>query len=134
MTEKELVKICLTEICRKNGISETSMMVQRDFEHISQSIDENTGVLISLSTIKRLLNGEFSRTPQIATLNAIAAYLGFKSWREYKSSMKNDIDYILPEPRLEEEILIVTYIRLCSLQLKQANRSISYTSIHLHSE
>jgi len=106
MTEKELVKICLTEICRRNGISETSMMVQRDFENISQSIDENTGVLISLSTIKRLLNGEFSRTPQIATLNAIAAYLGFKSWREYKSSMQNDIDYILPEPRSEEEILI----------------------------
>lgn len=105
MTEKELVKICLTEICRKNGIVDTSTMVQRDFEHISQSIDENTGVLISLSTIKRLLNGEFSRTPQIATLNAIAAYLGFKSWREYKSSMQNDVGYILPEPRSEEVIL-----------------------------
>jgi len=89
MTEQELVKTCLTEICKKNGFADPSTMAQRDIELISREIEENTGILISVSTIKRLLNGSFIRTPQIATLNAISTYLGYKNWQEYKISFKD---------------------------------------------
>ena len=88
MTEQELVKKCLGDICRKNGFGNVTAMTQRDFELISQEIDDNTGILISVSTIKRLLNGEFSRMPQTATLNAISTYLGYKNWQEYKISVQ----------------------------------------------
>ncbi|MBI1782929.1 MAG: helix-turn-helix domain-containing protein [Sphingobacteriales bacterium] len=84
MTEQELVRECITAICHKNGFSKPSEMTYRDFEHISQELEEKTGTLISVSTIKRLLNGDFSRIPQTATLNAISNYLGFKNWQEYK--------------------------------------------------
>lgn len=91
MTEQELVKKCLGDICQKNGFDDITAMTQRDFELISQKIDEGTGILISVSTIKRLLNGEFSRMPQIATLNAISTYLGFKNWQEYKTSVQHPV-------------------------------------------
>lgn len=84
MTEHELVKECMAAICQKNGFARPSEMTYRDFEHISQELEEKTGTLISVSTIKRLLNGNFSRIPQTATLNAITGYLGFKNWQEYK--------------------------------------------------
>jgi len=89
MTEQELVKKCLTEICQKNGFADPSAMAQRDIELISREIEEHTGILISVSTIKRLLNGNFTRTPQIATLNAISTYLGYKNWQEYKISFRD---------------------------------------------
>ena len=88
MTEQELVKKCLVEICRQNGFDGNGSMSQRDFEFISQVIEEKTGILISISTIKRLLNGEFSRMPQIATLNAISTYLGYKNWQDYKMTQE----------------------------------------------
>ncbi|RTL61046.1 MAG: hypothetical protein EKK37_02510 [Sphingobacteriales bacterium] len=84
MTEHELVKECMAAICKKNGFTRPSEMTYRDFEHISQELEEKTGTLISVSTIKRLLNGDFSRIPQTATLNAISNYLDFKNWQEYK--------------------------------------------------
>ena len=50
---------------------------------LCDTIESNTGVMISLSTIKRLLNGQFARIPQVATLNAIAVSAGYKDWRDF---------------------------------------------------
>lgn len=90
MTEQELVKKCLNDICKKNGFDGCANMTQRDFELLSRTIEENTGILISVSTIKRLLNGDFNRLPQTATLNAISTYLGFKNWQAYKTSLNGN--------------------------------------------
>jgi transcriptional regulator with XRE-family HTH domain len=88
MSEQELVKKCLLKICARLGFGDT-VMTQREYELLSGEIEEKTGILISVSTIRRLLNGEFSRMPQAATLNAISGYLGYKNWYEYKSEEKN---------------------------------------------
>jgi hypothetical protein len=87
MSEQELVKRCLIDICDRNGFKSPSTMTKRDFESISLEIEEKTGVLISVSTIKRLLNGKFNRLPQVATLSAISKYFGYKNWKEYKSTI-----------------------------------------------
>ncbi|HTI08835.1 MAG TPA: hypothetical protein VL832_09775, partial [Puia sp.] len=50
---------------------------------LCDTIESDTGVQISLSTIKRLLNGQFARIPQIATLNAIALSAGYKDWKDF---------------------------------------------------
>ncbi|MCF0069460.1 hypothetical protein LZD49_03195 [Dyadobacter sp. CY261] len=86
MNEQEIVKACLTEIFRRNGYEHPDRLTQRDFEHISQEIERVTGILVSSSTIKRLLAGQFSRLPQIATLDAISRYLEFKNWQGYKAA------------------------------------------------
>lgn len=87
MTEHEIVRVSLVEIFKKNGYFELTQLTQRDFDHISEKIEASSGILISGSTIKRLLNGKFSRLPQVATLNAVSKYLGYRNWQEYKSSI-----------------------------------------------
>jgi len=88
MSERDLVKECLLEIFRISGYESLSGLTQRDYEHISHEIEAKTSTLISVSTLKRLLNGEFSRIPQTATLNAISSYIGYKTWYEYKNARK----------------------------------------------
>jgi len=82
--EHELVEICMAELCRKAGFADAEKMIQRDLQFLCESIEVKTGVLISLSTIRRLLNGQFSRLPQIATLNAIVLFLGYQNWQSFK--------------------------------------------------
>jgi hypothetical protein len=84
MSDKELIKSCLWEVSRKSGFDDPASLRQRDLEHLSAEIERSTGILISVSTIKRLLNGQFNRLPQVATLNAISIYLGYDSWQDFK--------------------------------------------------
>ena len=82
--EHQLVKNCMAALCEKAGFPDPAVMVQRDLQSLSDSIETKTGVLISLSTIKRLLNGQFSRLPQIATLNALAQFLDYPNWQSFR--------------------------------------------------
>lgn len=81
--EHELVEICLSELCTRAGLPGPGNLVQRDMIALCDTIESDTGVQISLSTIKRLLNGQFARIPQIATLNAIALSAGYKDWKDF---------------------------------------------------
>jgi hypothetical protein len=83
-SEQEWVGIVMAELCRQVGFADCKGLAQRDLEFICQRIEEKTGVLISLSTMRRLMNGQFSRQPQSATLNAIAQFLGYQHWQEFK--------------------------------------------------
>jgi hypothetical protein len=84
MTEQELVKKCMVLVCHSAGFDTNHRLTQRDMELLCDNIEKKTNVLISLSTMKRLLNGQFSRMPQVATLNAISNYLGYANWQEFK--------------------------------------------------
>lgn len=87
MNEQKIVQASLQKIFNLNGYSNSESMTQRDYEHISAEIEKKSGIVISGITIKRLSNGAFSRSPQIATLNAFANYFDFKTWQDYKSSL-----------------------------------------------
>ncbi|HET6994537.1 MAG TPA: family 16 glycoside hydrolase [Chitinophagaceae bacterium] len=104
-TERDWVKICMAELCRKAGFADCHNLVQRDLEFVSESIETKTGVLISLSTIKRLLNGQFSRQPQIATLNAISLFLGYQNWQDFKQANGREI----PGEKLVEQKTALTH-------------------------
>jgi hypothetical protein len=82
--EQELVKRCMEELCRKAGFADSSGLTQRELDYLCERIESKTGVLISLSTIRRLLQGQFSRQPQIATLNSIASFIGYQDWQDFK--------------------------------------------------
>ncbi len=85
MDDQTIVKTGILEIFKDNGHSDLATMTQRDFDHIGEVLREKSGIVISGATIKRLAYGEFSRLPQIATLNAIANYFNHKSWQDYKA-------------------------------------------------
>jgi hypothetical protein len=86
VSDHVLVAIGMAEVCRRAGFLEPSGLIQRDLQFLSDSIGAKTGVLISLSTIKRLLNGQFARLPQVATLDALARFLDFSDWQHFKNS------------------------------------------------
>jgi len=81
----------MAELCKKAGFANCGNLVQRDLEFICDSIESATGVLISLSTIKRLFNGQFSRQPQVATLNAISMFLGYQNWQDFKLNKSKEL-------------------------------------------
>lgn len=91
MNEQELVKTCLTTIFLQNGYPDVQVLVMRDYEHISQKIAQQTGTLISISTLKRLLKGDFTRLPQVATLDALSHYLGYQNWQDFRVQHKAEI-------------------------------------------
>ncbi len=90
--EHWLVGLCMTELCKAAGFADSNHLVQRDLVFLCDRIESQTGVIISLSTIKRLLNGQFSRLPQIATLDAIAITSGYQNWQQFKSSKNLEVN------------------------------------------
>jgi hypothetical protein len=86
MSEQDIVQLTLREIFQINGYHDADLMTQRNFEHISDEIEKKSGIFISGTTIRRLSKGAFNRSPQIATLNAIANYFDFNTWQEYKAA------------------------------------------------
>ncbi len=59
---------------------------QRDFSYLSEKIYGETGTLISVSTLKRIWKRDFGGTPHPATLDALAGFLGFADWPEFRKS------------------------------------------------
>ena len=107
VTEQEWVKRCMKELCQKAGFADCPNLVQRELEFICDSIESKTGVLISLSTIKRLLNGQFSRQPQIATLNAISLFLGYQNWQDFKLNKTRETNGATSNGKSNEEKIIL---------------------------
>lgn len=83
--DKELVQRCLSELKKQMGYAEHIRLSQRDMEHLIEAIEARTKILISLSTLKRILNGQFDRLPQTSTLNALTTFIGFTGWHDFKT-------------------------------------------------
>lgn len=83
--DKALVQQCLLELKKQMGYADNTKLSQRDIEHLCEAIEEKTKILISLSTIKRILNGQFDRLPQSSTLNALTIFIGYTGWHDFKA-------------------------------------------------
>jgi hypothetical protein len=84
-SEKEYITRCKRLIEEKfhfgNGHGE---LRQRDFEYLSDSIEEKSGITLSLSTLKRLWKNDYDKMPHPSTLQALVSILGYKDWHEFK--------------------------------------------------
>ena len=65
----------------KNG---GDLLRQRDLEYLADQIEANSGIKLSLSTLKRLWKKDYDTTPHPSTLDALVSLLGFKDWQEFK--------------------------------------------------
>ena len=65
----------------KNG---NGSLRQRDLEYLADTIEEHSGVKLSLSTLKRLWKKDFDQTPHPSTLDALVSILGYNSWQDFK--------------------------------------------------
>lgn len=84
-TEQEYIGRCKQLILEKfhlgNGHGD---LRQRDLEYLADSIEEKSGIKLSLSTLKRLWKKDYDKTPHPSTLQALVSVLGYKDWQEFK--------------------------------------------------
>jgi hypothetical protein len=85
LSDKQLVRLCLDELSAKMGFSDRSKLSQSDLEHLCYLIEEQTKVVISISTIKRVFSEKFERLPQIYTLDALTKFIGYAGWQDFKT-------------------------------------------------
>ncbi len=80
------IEACFKRIEEKLGKESCSKWDTHDFKALSESIQEETGTLLSVSTLKRLSGKvNYSSHPNKTTLNALADYIGFKDWGAFSN-------------------------------------------------
>jgi hypothetical protein len=95
--EKKYISLIIEKISIELHLNDPENWQQRDFETLSLLIEEKTGVNLSVSTLKRIKKNQFSNIPQKHTLNALAQFLNYKDWYEFK--LENPISDNIPEAK-----------------------------------
>lgn len=87
MDDSYYIKKCKVEIEKRLNWQGSDKWKNRDYENLSETIFHSTEILISVSTLKRLWKNDYEGLPQTNTLNALAIYIGYKNWADFKSSI-----------------------------------------------
>jgi hypothetical protein len=89
--EKEYITLCKRLIEEKFHFGdENGTLRQRDLEYLADSIEEKSGIKLSLSTLKRLWRKDYDQMPHPSTLQALISVLGYKDWHEFKLQEPTD--------------------------------------------
>ncbi|MDX8339174.1 hypothetical protein SLH46_08290 [Draconibacterium sp. IB214405] len=99
--EKKFVKIIVQKIADKLLITDPEHLQQRDYENLNLKIEEKTGVNLSVSTLKRISKNQFQRIPQKNTLNALAQFLDYKDWYDFKNNHADTPSVKTPKRKLK---------------------------------
>ena len=83
--EEDGLPYCLKLIEQKVGWGSSEYWQNSDFEELSKLILAQTGVSLSVSTLKRLWGRvKYDSTPTPATLDALARFIDFDNWRSLR--------------------------------------------------
>ncbi|MFK5856801.1 MAG: hypothetical protein QM503_11765, partial [Bacteroidota bacterium] len=78
---KQNIAKCKLLIEQKLNWAPNTILTKREFELLIEKIFDSTGVLLSLSTIRRIWNDDFKNIPHKSTLDALAKYAGYNNWQ-----------------------------------------------------
>lgn len=85
--EDHLLQKCKLLIEKKLGWNDSESWTNHDFQTISDKIQEETGVSLSIATLKRIWGKvKYDSKPTITTLNTLSRFLGFENWRAFRQS------------------------------------------------
>jgi hypothetical protein len=91
-TERELILLCRARIEQILNWGDSTLWTNSDFELLSDKIFEKTTVRLSISTLKRIWGKvKYDNSPTAATLNALANFLGYASWRDFESEQNKTL-------------------------------------------
>ncbi|QEM09596.1 hypothetical protein [Mucilaginibacter rubeus] len=83
--EKQLLLLCRQLIEQMLNWGDSNIWGNDDFEQLSQQIFDKTRVQLSVSTLKRIWGKvRYESFPNAATLNALAGFLDYTSWRDFR--------------------------------------------------
>lgn len=99
-TDKDLLQKCRLEIEAKLGWGDPQAWTSQDFELLSERIFTDTRIRISVSTLKRIWGrASYTSEPNTATLNALAGFLSYDSWRAYRQAAAGVVSPPPEEPK-----------------------------------
>lgn len=82
--EKHYIEKCRLQIEAKVGWGSSAQWQNQDFEALSERIFKETNVTLSVSTLKRIWGKvRYEGSPNLATLNALAQFVGYENWRAF---------------------------------------------------
>jgi len=88
--EKQLLVKCRRLIEESLRWGDSSTWSNDDFEQLSEKIFDKTRVQLSISTLKRIWGKvRYENFPTTATLNALAGFVDYESWRDFRQ--KNEV-------------------------------------------
>ncbi len=78
------------------GLGDSSEWKQRDFLNLIDQIHQASGILLSLSTIRRIWIKYHSYTPHTSTLDALAIFAGYKNYHDFRISTETEEKEVHP--------------------------------------
>ena len=88
--EQKLIKKCILQIEEKLGWGDSSNWHSEVFIELSEVIQQQTKVLLSPTTLKRVWGKvNYNSSPSISTLNTLSQFIGYANWRAYKNDKNN---------------------------------------------
>jgi hypothetical protein len=87
-TDAWYLQQCLDQIEHKLAWGPHTDWTNYDFEKLSETISDATGVTLSISTLKRLWGKvTYKNVPALNTLNTLARFAGYEDWRGLKKNV-----------------------------------------------
>lgn len=90
MDKSNSVKInilrCRKLIEQQLNWSDDTIPTRREYEILVEKIFNSTGVLLSISTVRRIWNNDFKNLPHKSTLDALAEFAGYNDWQSFTES------------------------------------------------
>ena len=100
---REQIQNCLEAIEKQLAFGPSVQWTHRNFESLSENIELKTGILLSVSTLKRVWASDYKSLPQKATLDALVQFIDYKDWFDFVSSSIHRT----PRPFSNKWVLIV---------------------------
>jgi hypothetical protein len=100
--DTEYLQLCIKLIEQKLNWRPADEWRNYEFTELSEKIFDTTSVNLSATTLKRIFGKlKYESLPCSATLNALAAFLGYSSWMEFKSQQSlNNLPTVKAEATL----------------------------------
>ncbi|MFW5656384.1 MAG: hypothetical protein ACOC0C_02105 [Bacteroidota bacterium] len=103
--ELDYIEDCLKRMGKQFNWGYFSEWTNHNYDVLSDEIQKTTGIAISSRTLRRLANRRIKYSPQIATKNALAMYLGFQNWEDYLLSKNKNPNNIRQYSKINAFIL-----------------------------
>lgn len=88
--ETYYINQCKSAIEKQLAWPDSSQWKQRDYLNLIGLLNEKTGITLSLSTIRRIWKPDFGGTPHPSTLEALAQFLDYANWLDFKKAHQTD--------------------------------------------
>jgi len=120
--EKTYIDRCRALIESRLNLADSENWKQRDYDYLSNVIFEETNILLSVSTLKRIWKKGYDSTPHPGTLNALATFLGYKNWHDFKRDQSEKTDSNFEKKDITETAKIKLFNKIYKPLVKAAGK------------